>query len=198
MPWKFGSRASWVLSSIRCSKLTAWRNLYNHWSSMPTLADQHSRMGSFTAPFTVLRLLTPLKMTYEAAKKRAEPYNKIVEELPEMKRETVELVKNPSPKTGAPMCWLTIARKTMRRLPFKRSAINSAEIVIPEAMSRAQASGYGVTVHVRRDSRRRKSLIKIGIPVLRCTCPRREWTVHRGQHRKSVGCETQYKHEQRD
>jgi hypothetical protein len=60
---------------------------------MPTLADQHSRMGSFTAPFTVLRLLTPLKMTYEAAKKRAEPYNKIVEELPEMKRETVELVK---------------------------------------------------------------------------------------------------------
>ncbi len=93
MPWKFGSRASWVLSSIRCSKLTAWRNLYNHWSSMPTLADQHSRMGSFTAPFTVLRLLTPLKLTYEAAKKRAEPYNKIVEELPEMKRETVELVK---------------------------------------------------------------------------------------------------------
>lgn len=47
----------------------------------------------FTAPFTVLRLLTPLKMSYEAAKKRAEPYNKIVEALPEMRRDTVEMVK---------------------------------------------------------------------------------------------------------
>jgi uncharacterized protein YecE (DUF72 family) len=43
--------------------------------------------------FTVLRLLTPLKMSYEAAKKRAEPYTKIVEELPEMRRETVQLVR---------------------------------------------------------------------------------------------------------
>jgi hypothetical protein len=43
--------------------------------------------------FTVLRLLTPLKMSYEAAKKRAEPYTKIVEELPHMRRETVELVR---------------------------------------------------------------------------------------------------------
>ncbi len=47
----------------------------------------------FTAPFTVPRLLTPLKMSYEAAKKRAEPYTKIVGELPEMRRDTVELVK---------------------------------------------------------------------------------------------------------
>lgn len=47
----------------------------------------------FTAPFTVLRLLTPLKMSYDAEKKRAEPYTKIVEELQEMRRDTVELVK---------------------------------------------------------------------------------------------------------
>ena len=59
---------------------------------MPPLTEQHERMGSFTAPFTVLRLLTPIKMTYEAAKKRAEPYTKIVEELPGMRRETVTLV----------------------------------------------------------------------------------------------------------
>jgi hypothetical protein len=50
-------------------------------------------MERFTAPFTVLRLLTPLKISYEAAKKRAEPYTKIVGELPEMRRETVELVR---------------------------------------------------------------------------------------------------------
>ena len=50
-------------------------------------------MGRFTAPFTVLRLLTPLKISYEAAKKRAEAYTKIVGELPEMRRDTVELVR---------------------------------------------------------------------------------------------------------
>lgn len=68
-------------------------HVYNHWSYMPSLAEQHRRMATFTAPFTVFRLLTPLKMTYEAAKKRAEPYNKIVGELPEMRRDTVRLVQ---------------------------------------------------------------------------------------------------------
>jgi uncharacterized protein YecE (DUF72 family) len=60
---------------------------------MPPLLDQHQRMGAFTAPFTVLRLLTPLNMSYEAAKKRAEPYTKIVDELLDMRKETVKLVK---------------------------------------------------------------------------------------------------------
>lgn len=57
-------------------------------------------MGRFTAPFTVLRLLTPLKISYEAAKKRAEPYTKIVGELPEMRRDTVELVRNAVAENG--------------------------------------------------------------------------------------------------
>ncbi|OQW36187.1 MAG: hypothetical protein A4E19_00580 [Nitrospira sp. SG-bin1] len=68
-------------------------HVYNHWSYMPPLNEQHQRMEQFTAPFTVLRLLTPLKMSYEAAKKRTEPYNKIVGELPEMRRDSVDLVK---------------------------------------------------------------------------------------------------------
>ncbi len=68
-------------------------HVYNHWSYMPSVAEQHKRMETFTAPFTVLRLLTPLKISYEQAKKRAEPYDKLVGELPEMRRDTVELVK---------------------------------------------------------------------------------------------------------
>jgi uncharacterized protein YecE (DUF72 family) len=60
---------------------------------MPPLAEQHRRMERFTAQFTVLRLLTPLKMSYETAKKRAAPYSKIVGELPEMRKDTVNLVK---------------------------------------------------------------------------------------------------------
>lgn len=68
-------------------------HVYNHWSYMPSLAEQHARMEAFTAPFVVLRLLTPLKMSYEAAKKRAEPYTKIVAELPEMRRDASDLVR---------------------------------------------------------------------------------------------------------
>jgi quinolinate synthase len=38
-------------------------------------------------------LPTVQQMSYEAAKKRAEPYTKIMEELPQMRRETVQLVR---------------------------------------------------------------------------------------------------------
>jgi uncharacterized protein YecE (DUF72 family) len=69
-------------------------HVYNHWSYMPPLAVQHEKLEVFTAPFTVLRLLTPLKMSYEAAKKRAEPYNKIVGELPEARGDAVVLIKD--------------------------------------------------------------------------------------------------------
>jgi len=69
-------------------------HVYNHWSYMPPLVQQHQRMQeSFTAPFTVIRLLTPLNMPYEVAKKRAAPYNKIVEALPQMRKDTVSLIK---------------------------------------------------------------------------------------------------------
>ena len=68
-------------------------HVYNHWSHMSPLAKQHARMQGFPAVFTVLRLLTPLQMSYEAAKMRVEPYTKIVEELPQMRRETVQLVR---------------------------------------------------------------------------------------------------------
>ena len=70
-------------------------HVYNHWSYMPPLAEQHRRMQEcFTAPFTVIRLLTPLNMSHEAAIKRASPYNKIVEVLPQMRKETIALIKH--------------------------------------------------------------------------------------------------------
>jgi len=69
-------------------------HVYNHWSFMPSLAEQHQKMETFTGPFRVVRLLTPLKMSYEVAKKRAEPYTKIVGELPDMRKEVVMLMKD--------------------------------------------------------------------------------------------------------
>ena len=69
-------------------------HVYNHWTAMPPLAHQHRKLSStFTAPFVVLRLLTPLGMSYEAAVKRAEPYNRIVQELPDMRTDTIALVR---------------------------------------------------------------------------------------------------------
>jgi hypothetical protein len=64
--------------------------------------------------FTVLRFLTPLKVSYPAAKKRAEPYTKIVGELPQMRRET-QLVQQAVSEAAAPMCSSTIVLRGMRR-----------------------------------------------------------------------------------
>jgi len=80
---------------------------------MPPLVEQQARMQGFTAVFMVLRLLTSLKMPYEAAKKRTEPYTKIVAGLPQMRRETVQLVRQAVREVLRPMCWSTIVPRGM-------------------------------------------------------------------------------------
>jgi len=49
--------------------------------------------GDLYFPCCCVRDLTPLKISYEQAQKRAEPYDKVVGELPQMLSDTVELVK---------------------------------------------------------------------------------------------------------
>lgn len=69
-------------------------HVYNHWTYMPGLVEQHRRLGEvFSAPFVLLRLLTPLRVKYEQAVRIAEPYDKIVAELPTMRKDTVTLVR---------------------------------------------------------------------------------------------------------
>ncbi len=69
-------------------------HVYNHWTYMPALADQHQRLsGAFTAPFVLLRLLTPVKVRYEDAVERAEPYDRIVQTLPQMRTDALALVR---------------------------------------------------------------------------------------------------------
>ena len=72
---------------------------------MPPLAEQHVRMQGLAAVFMVLRILTLLKMSYEAAKKWTEPYTKIVAGLPQMRRETVQLVRHAVREGLRPVCW---------------------------------------------------------------------------------------------
>lgn len=69
-------------------------HVYNHLYGMPSLSGQHQALGErFPAPFTIMRLLTPRNMKYHEAVKAYEPYNKIVRPLPDMRTETVSLVK---------------------------------------------------------------------------------------------------------
>ncbi len=69
-------------------------HIYNHYTALPSLLEQHAAMNeTFTAPFTVLRLLTPRNTKYHDAVKAYRPYDKIVRPLPDMRQETVSLVK---------------------------------------------------------------------------------------------------------
>jgi uncharacterized protein YecE (DUF72 family) len=69
-------------------------HVYNHWTAMPPLAEQHQLLEqTFTASHVVMRLLTPLGLKYESAVERYKPYDRIVQPQPRMRQETLELVK---------------------------------------------------------------------------------------------------------
>jgi len=74
-------------------KAHAVSHVYNHWTYMPPIAEQHRKLSQeFTAPFVLFRLLTPLRIKYETAVRMAEPYNKINAPLPTMRVEAVTFV----------------------------------------------------------------------------------------------------------
>ena len=61
---------------------------------MPSLEEQHRALGQyFPGPFTILRLLTPRTMKYDEAVKAYEPYTKLLKPLPEMRTETLTIVR---------------------------------------------------------------------------------------------------------
>jgi len=69
-------------------------HVYNHWTTMPPLSDQHLTLEKqFTAPHVVVRLLTPLGLAYEKAVERYKPYDRIVQLQPRMRQETVALAR---------------------------------------------------------------------------------------------------------
>ena len=69
-------------------------HIYNHYPALPSLLEQHAAMEeTFTAPFMVMRLLTPRNTKYHDAVKAYRPYDKIVKPLPEMRQEAVSVVK---------------------------------------------------------------------------------------------------------
>ena len=69
-------------------------HVYNHWTAMPPLSEQHRLLEqSFTASHVVIRLLTPLGLAYEKAVERYAPYNRIIAAQPRMRQDTMALVQ---------------------------------------------------------------------------------------------------------
>jgi uncharacterized protein YecE (DUF72 family) len=69
-------------------------HIYNYLYAMPPLETQHEKLGeTFTASFVLFRLLTPRDKKYHDAVKAYRPYDKLVHPLPDMRKKTVELVK---------------------------------------------------------------------------------------------------------
>jgi hypothetical protein len=81
-------------------------HVYNHWSSMPPLAEQHAKMQGFTAVFTVLKLPHAVEDVLRGCQEASDPYTKIVEKLPQMRTETVQLVRQAVSSEGRRACVL--------------------------------------------------------------------------------------------
>lgn len=67
-------------------------HVFNQWSYMPPIAEQ-LKHNSITADFIVARILTPIGMSYDATVKKFEPYDKIMNPLPEMRADVMKLVE---------------------------------------------------------------------------------------------------------
>jgi hypothetical protein len=79
--------------ALNTSKVT---HCFNHWNSMMTIKEQMlaaAKAGGLAADFFVARLLTPLGISYEAAEKLFEPYDKVQRINPEMRNDVVSIAK---------------------------------------------------------------------------------------------------------
>jgi uncharacterized protein YecE (DUF72 family) len=69
-------------------------HVYNHLTGMPSLWQQFQMLGGrLTGPLVLLRLLTPRDMTYAQAVKAYRPYDRIVRPIPDMRADTVKVVR---------------------------------------------------------------------------------------------------------
>jgi uncharacterized protein YecE (DUF72 family) len=67
-------------------------NVFSHWTYLPNLATQIKQAGEFTSQDVIIRLLTPLAMNYKQTYIRYQPFKKLVDELPKMYEDTLNLI----------------------------------------------------------------------------------------------------------
>jgi uncharacterized protein YecE (DUF72 family) len=108
-------------------------HVYNHLHGMPTLGQQHEQLGSeFTAPFTLLRLLTPRDLTYAQAVKAYRPYSKIVRALPDMRRDAIRLVQE------------SVSRRQLAYVLVNNRSEGSAPLTVQAIADELQREASGV------------------------------------------------------
>jgi uncharacterized protein YecE (DUF72 family) len=67
-------------------------HVFNSWTRMPSIGEQLEIPGSFTAPFTVARVLLRPGRTYAAAVDAFAPYDRIQDPNPELRDDIVRLI----------------------------------------------------------------------------------------------------------
>jgi uncharacterized protein YecE (DUF72 family) len=65
----------------------------NFWSATPSLAEQRRRLGPFTTPHAVVRLLLPPGLRYADQKRDFSPFNRIAQPQPEMRADTLAIIE---------------------------------------------------------------------------------------------------------
>jgi uncharacterized protein YecE (DUF72 family) len=68
-------------------------HVFNSWTEMPTIGEQLEQPWTFPADFTVVRALLKPGRRYTDAVKAFEPYDRIQEPQPELRRDLVEIIK---------------------------------------------------------------------------------------------------------
>lgn len=68
-------------------------HVYNSWTRMPALGEQIELPGSFSAPFTVARVLLRPGRSYSDAVDAFAPYDRIQDRNPELRRDIAKLIR---------------------------------------------------------------------------------------------------------
>ncbi len=97
-------------------------HIYNHYTALPSLLEQHALIEqTFTAPSTVMRLLTPRNTKYHDAVKAYRPYDRIVKPLPEMRQATVTLLQHAC--AGARRAYVLVNNRAEGNAPLTIQAL---------------------------------------------------------------------------
>ncbi len=104
---------------------------YNHWTGMPPLLAQHRLLSErFTAPFVVLRLLTPLGLPYADAVERYAPYTRIVAPQPQMRRDAASLIDAATSQGVTP--YVLVNNRSEGNAPLTIEAIAGMVAALPD------------------------------------------------------------------
>ena len=96
-------------------------HVFNHWERMPTLGEQLAREQSFTAPFTVCRLLLPQGLGYEEAREAFAPFDRIQAQDDAMRADVVKLVE--ATRRTRRQLWIVVNNKAEGSSPLTVRAL---------------------------------------------------------------------------